>query len=109
MRLDTPLRLFTSEDTDTIGRIAHPQMNMVVLAVEFHQLGFAVPADAGKDQPHVVQYRLGEHVAPVFGHEDQMSVHQKDAMPTVPNVLVCGSSAKCKMDRCNVFKPSNSN
>src|SRR5690606_30797752 len=66
-----------------LGRVVHQQVDVIVLAVELHQFRLEVGADAGEDVTQVVEDFLGEHFAPVFGHEDQMHVHQKDAVPTV--------------------------
>ena len=38
MRLDTPLRLFTKVETETLGGVVHQQMNVVVFPDELHEL-----------------------------------------------------------------------
>ena len=59
-------------------------MDVVVLAAELYQLGLEVLAYPGQDGLHCVKVLLLEHVAPIFGHEDQVYVQGKDAVPSVP-------------------------
>ena len=61
---------------------------MVVFAVELDQFRLEVDTDAGEDSAQIIQNRLGEHLAAIFGHKDQMDMHQKYAMSAVPNVVV---------------------
>ena len=48
-RLETPLRLFASEETATLGGILHEQVHVVVFAVHLHPRGVRVRADVGED------------------------------------------------------------
>ena len=41
-----------------------------------------------KEWAQVVQNFFGEHVASIFCHKDQMNVHQKSTVSTVPNIVV---------------------
>ena len=69
-----------------LGRVVHQQMNMIVPAVHLDHLRLEIGADRGEDLAHVVPHRLGEHMATVFGYEDQMDVERKDAVPTAPKI-----------------------
>lgn len=53
-----------------LWRIVHQQVDMIVPAVHFHQLGLEVGTDRRKNLPHVVEHGGGEDVAAVFGHKD---------------------------------------
>src|SRR6266436_5505930 len=46
-----------------------------------------VGADLGEDMPQFLNRLAVEHTAAVFGDEDQMDMHCKDAVSTVPNFL----------------------
>src|SRR6266436_1800507 len=46
-----------------------------------------VGADLGEDMPQFLNRLAVEHTAAVFGDEDQMDMHCKDAVSTVPNVI----------------------
>ena len=61
---------------------------MVVLPVERHQFRLKVLAHAGEDATQIIQHFSGEHLAAVFCYKDQMDMHQKDTMPSVPNIVV---------------------
>lgn len=63
-------------------------MHMVVLAIEFHQLGFEVPAHIRQNLLHRDKVLILEHVAPKFCY-NQMDVQRKDAVSTVPQVTIC--------------------
>ena len=69
-------------------RVIHQEVHMVFLPIEFHPFGLEVRTDAGEDAPKVVQNLLGEYAPAIFGNKDQMDMHQKDAMPTMPDVVV---------------------
>lgn len=60
---------------------------MIVLAVHLHQSRLEVAADLGEHGAQAVYGVAIEDVAAVFGHEDQMDVHQEDAVPAVSNGL----------------------
>jgi hypothetical protein len=76
------------------GRVVHQQMHTVVLAVELDQLCLEVDTDIGEDAAQLVQDRLGEHLAPVFGRQDQVNVHQKYAVSAVANIFLVAHNAK---------------
>jgi hypothetical protein len=44
--------------------------------------------DVGEDAAQVVEDVLGEYFSVASGHKDQIYVHQKNAMSSVPNVVV---------------------
>src|SRR6266403_830206 len=60
---------------------------MIALPVHLHQPRLKVGADLGEDMPQFLNRLAVEHTAAVFGDEDQMDMHCKDAVSTVPNVL----------------------
>ena len=66
-----------------LGGIVDQQVNVVMFAVELHQLGIKILADACKNQLHGIQMLLPEHVAPIFGYEYQMNVQRKYTVPAV--------------------------
>ncbi len=63
---------------------------MIVLSIEFHQLRLKVGTHAGEDFLKVVQNGFCEHPAAIFSHKDQMNVHIKNTVPTVPDVIAHG-------------------
>ena len=65
------------------GWIVDQQVYVIVFAVELHQLGIKILADACKNQLHGIQMLLPEHVAPIFGYEYQMNVQRKYTVPAV--------------------------
>ena len=62
-------------------------MDVIVFAVHLNQLGFEVRTDLGEDMSQCFNSFAVEDAAAVFGHEDQMDVHSKNAMSTVTKVL----------------------
>lgn len=48
----------------------HQEMNMVFLAIEFHELGLEIPAYLLEYVPHGVQNGLREDLSAILGHED---------------------------------------
>ena len=71
-----------------LRRVVHQQVNVIVLSIEFHQLRFKVGAYIGEDFLKVVQNGFCEYTTAVFSHKDQMNVHLKNTVSTVPNVIV---------------------
>jgi putative transposase len=61
---------------------------MIVLAVHLDQNGIEVGADLGEDCPQAGDGFAIEDLAAVLRYKDQMDVHLKNAMPTMPNVVV---------------------
>jgi hypothetical protein len=53
-RLETPFRLVHQHGHRNPGRIVHPQVYVIVLAVERSELGIEVHADAGEDAAQAV-------------------------------------------------------
>ena len=62
-------------------------MYVIALPVHLHQHRLKVGADLGEDRSQFLNRLAVEHTAAVFRDEDQMDVHCKDAVSTVPNVL----------------------
>jgi putative transposase len=71
-------------------RIVHQQMHMIVFAVHLHEFSFKISADRREYAAHVFERGGCEHVPPVFGHEDQMHVHSKNAVS--PRAIILESS-----------------
>ena len=61
---------------------------MIVLSVEFNQMGFEVCADLFENRLHIFQYRGGEDTAAIFCHEDQMGMKRKNTVSSTPIVIV---------------------
>ena len=58
-------------------------MNVVVFAVELHQLGIKILADACKNQLHGIEMFFVEHIAPILGYEYQMNMEGKYAVSSM--------------------------
>ena len=63
-------------------------MHMLVLAVELDQFSFKVGANTSEDLAQVIQNLIREHAAAVFCHEDQVYMHQENAVSAFANVVV---------------------
>ena len=80
------------EAVDQLGhgdlrREVHQQVDVVVLAVELHQLGFEVLADGPHDLFAARQVGVGEHLVPVLRHENQVGVHAETTVSASADVL----------------------
>jgi putative transposase len=62
-------------------------VNVIAFAVHLHQLCFEIDADLGENMSQLLDSLAVEGAATVFGHKDQMDVHSKNAMSTVPKVV----------------------
>jgi len=60
---------------------------VIALTVQVHQHGLKVGADLGKDMLQFLNSLAVEDTAAVFGHEDQMNMHRKHTVSTMPKVL----------------------
>ena len=58
-------------------------MDMVVLAVEFHQLRLEIGTDAGEDRTQIVKSGFTEHLATILCDKDQVNVHLENAMSSM--------------------------
>ncbi len=83
-------------------------MHMVILAVELDQFSLKVKTSLREDDVQVIQDFFGEHIASIFGDEDQMNVHQKYTVSSVSNVWIV-SHRPNTICACSAFKPTNSN
>jgi hypothetical protein len=89
-----------------LGRVVHKQMHMAVFTVELYQLGFEVAADVREDHTPVVYHFPGEDPVPILRDKDQMCMHAKYAVPSMPQVRVHTAwSAYCYLLRS--FKDQN--
>jgi len=89
-----------------LGRVVHKQVDVIVLTVELNQFRLEVGTDAGEYPVQVIEDFLGEHFAAIFGHKDQMHMHQEDAVPSVPNIVVLAHRPNytIRMQRLQAFK-----
>ena len=69
-------------------------MNVIVFAIELNQFRLKVCANAFKDFAQVVNHLFGEDATAVFGHEDQMHMHQENTVSTVSNLVVISHRPK---------------
>jgi hypothetical protein len=58
-------------------------MYVIVFAVELHQLGIKILADACENQLHGIEMLFLEHIAPILSYEYQMNMEGKYAMSSV--------------------------
>ena len=81
-------------------------MDVVVLAVELHQFGLDIGADAGEHRAQLVQNFFCEDFTAVFSDEDQVHMHQKNAVPSMSNLVVIADGANYhrSMQRLQAFK-----
>ena len=66
-----------------LGRIVDQQMYVIVFAVELHQLGIKILADACENQLHGIEMLFLEHVASILCYEYQVNMEGKYAMSSV--------------------------
>ena len=60
---------------------------MIIFAVELDKYRLKVKANALKDNFHIIQDHLREHITPIFSHKDQMNMEVKNTVSTVPNII----------------------
>ncbi len=77
------------------GRMVHQQVNVIILAVHLDQVSLKVDTDVGEDVVQVVQHHLCEHATAVFGREDQVDMHRKNAMSSAPDVVFIRHRPMC--------------
>lgn len=65
------------------GGVVDKQMHMIVFAVELHQLGIKILADAGENQLHGIKMLWLEDIASILGYKYQMDMKGKYAMSSV--------------------------
>lgn len=58
-------------------------MNVVVLAVELHQLSIKIPTNTGKNGLHGIEMLFLEDIAPIFSYKYQMNIEGKYTMSSV--------------------------
>ena len=66
-----------------LGRVVDQQVYVIVFAVELHQLGIKIFADACDNQLHGIEMLLLEHIAPILGYEYQMNMEGKYAVSSM--------------------------
>ncbi len=77
-----------------LGWVVHQQVNVIVFAIELNQFRLKVCANAFKDLAQVVNHLFGEDATAVFGHKDQMHMHQENTVSTVSNLVVISHRPK---------------
>ena len=66
-----------------LRRIVHEQMDMIVLTIHADETGFEIDAHLFEDGSETGDSVTIEYPLAIFGYEDQMHMHLKDAMSTV--------------------------
>ena len=66
----------------------HQQVDVVVFPVELAQFGFEISAHLAHDLFAPAEHRVGEHVAPVFGDENQMHMQAISNMSSFAYICV---------------------
>src|SRR5215210_156836 len=64
-----------------LRRVAHQEVNVIVLPGARHQLRLKVLADFGEDGREVADGKLGQYVAAVFRDKDQVRVQSMNDVP----------------------------
>jgi hypothetical protein len=82
IRLDTPFRELTSEDTETLAGYWISRWTVVVFSVHPYQSRFKVGTDLGKYHSKAFNGFAIEDAIAVFRDEDQMDVHCEDTVST---------------------------
>ena len=91
---DTPLRLFTSLDSATLGGKFTSRCTWFASPLNSASSRLEVRAHVPHDLLHAGPGARGEHRVPVLGHEDQMGVQDEDTVPASAYVPVTGHEAK---------------
>src|SRR5690606_39836376 len=86
-----------------LGRVFHKQVNVIVLAVHLDQLRLEVGADLGEDRAQPVDGVAIEYPAAIFRYKDQMDMHLKNAVSSMPN-LVCRLLLEKKKTKHNTIR-----
>jgi hypothetical protein len=74
------------------GREVHQQVDVVGFPVELAQFRAEAGAPVPHDRLYTLQVGQGEHIVPVFGHEDQVGMQDEHAVPA------CGISLHSVMN-----------
>jgi putative transposase len=79
---------------------------MIVFAVHLDQLSLEIGADLGEDGAQPVDGIAIEHFAAILRYKDQMDMHLKNAVPSVPNIVVVAHrpNYNIRMQRLQAFK-----
>lgn len=64
------------------------QMNVVVFTVHFHQGRFEIRTDPKEYVSEPFQRIVVEYSVSVLGNKDQVNVHGKNTVPSLPNLLI---------------------
>jgi hypothetical protein len=62
-------------------------MDVIVLAVELHELALEVLAYGPHDLLHAPKMNVLEHLVPELGHKNQVDMHHENTVPASANVL----------------------
>ena len=69
-------------------RVIDQQMHMIMLAVEFHQLGIKILTHACHDQVHSIKVLSLEHITPIFCYEYQMNMKREGTVSPMAKFAV---------------------
>ena len=89
-----PLRRWARTEIARVGGYATEQVHVVGFAVELDQLDIELVADLTHGALGEGEHGVGEHPAAVFGHEHQVCVQQRHAVP-VAAVGRVGRGCQC--------------
>ena len=62
-------------------------MNIILFSVELSKFSLKVFAYVAENFPEVVENSFCKDAIPIFGDEDQMNMHEKDAMSASTNFV----------------------
>ena len=71
-----------------LGRVVQQQVNVIVFAVELHQLSIKILADACENQSHGIEVLFLEHVTPILGYEYQVHMKSENTMPSMAQIAI---------------------
>src|SRR5665647_2083518 len=63
-------------------------MNVIIFTIKLDKFRFKVNTHVSKYDAEIINHFFCEHVAAVFCYKDQMNMHFKNAMSSVPNIIV---------------------
>lgn len=82
-----PFKAIDQRRDGDLGGVVHQEVDVVILAVEFHEFSLEVGTHPGEDLAQVIEDFPGKDIAAIFGQEDQVYMHQENTVPAVSNVI----------------------
>src|SRR5690606_10362386 len=89
-----------------LGRVLDQQMHVIVFAIHLDQFSLEIGADLGEDGAQPVDSISIEHSAAILRYKDQMDMHLKNAVSSMPNIVVVAHrpNYNIRMQRLQAFK-----